>query len=181
MKRYIHASINSTVQNIIDKVAKKYELLYTTPEADYVLKGDSFAFKVNDHNVYRAIIDTKDSTLYLQCIAVVWYNDQGKEYYDEAVDYKDAVVDCSDMFDTLVRWVDECEADDSNFTEYEEREKVIKANKDTDRAKIAQLVSELSANWGAADIVDALTDIVPTKKIIRKLQSLLGENDGPIM
>ena len=120
MKRYVHASIDTKVQSIIDKIANKYELLYTTPKADYVLKGDSFAFKVNDHNVYRVIIDTDNSELYLQCIKVVWYDDNGEEYYDEAVDYENAVVNYDDMFDTIVKWVDECEADDPNYTEYEE-------------------------------------------------------------
>lgn len=112
--------INPEIQKIIDKVAQKYQLLYKTPMDDYVLKGDSFAFKVNDHNVYRVVIDARDNTLYLQCIAIAWRNDDGKEYYDEAVDYKDEVLDYSEMFDTIVKWVDECEADDPNYTEYED-------------------------------------------------------------
>lgn len=120
MKRYIHASINPWVQELVDQVAKRYDLLYVTPEADYVLRGDSFAFKVNDHNVYRAIVDLREGRLYLQCIAVAWYDDQGKEHYDEAVDYKDEVVEYSKMLDTLVKWVNECEAEDSEFTEYED-------------------------------------------------------------
>lgn len=60
MKRYVRATtidnnlLDSTKQ-VAEEIAKRYDLLYTTPKDDYVLKGDSFAFKVNNHNVYRVV------------------------------------------------------------------------------------------------------------------------------
>lgn len=123
MKRYIHAStsLQEATRVIVDKVANKYDLLYATPKDEYVLKGDSFAFKVNNHNVYRVVLDPEEHDrvdVIFQCVKYAFVIDD-EEYYDEAVDYKDAVVEFADAFDTIVKWVNECEADDPNFTEYE--------------------------------------------------------------
>ena len=136
MRKFIKSSnfgINPEVQKIIDKIARKYELLYTTAKDEYVLKGDSFAFKVNGHNVYRVIIDTREPRLYLQCVEDAWKYDDGTEGYDMAVDYKDEVVDYRDMFRTIVKWVNECEADDPNYTKYyDENDNLIEASESFD-------------------------------------------------
>lgn len=131
------------VQKIIDQIANTYQLLYSTPKDDYVLRGDSFAFKVNNHNVYRVCIDDETNELIFQCIAFAWLDDDGKEYYDEAVDYKDAVLEYDDMFDTIVKWVNECEADDPNYTQYEDAEgNPIEASTDT-RERISNLEARI--------------------------------------
>ena len=142
MKRVIKAmhhlkekkgSIKTGLRKIFGQIARKYEMLYMTPEEDYVLKGDSCAFRVNGHNIYRVIIDTRDSRLYLQCIEDAWRKDNGEEYYDTAVDYKDGVVDYPDMFRTIVKWVNECEADDPNYTKYyDENDNPIEASESLD-------------------------------------------------
>ena len=123
MKRQIYTStefdrLTPEVQKIVNQIRNKYDLRLVTPQEEYVLRGDSFIFKVNDHNVYRVIVDTHTSELYLYAIAVAYYF-RGEEYYDEACDYKDAKISYDDMFDTIVKWVNECEADNPNFTEYE--------------------------------------------------------------
>lgn len=59
--------------------------------------------------------------------------------------------------------------------------KVIKASSRTGRARIAQLVGELSIKYGAADIVDLLTAVIPEETIIDRLQSLVDQQAGPEM
>ena len=98
-------------------------------------------FKVNKHNVYRVILFT-DCVIF-QCVDYAFYVN-GNEFYDNAIDYKSvhttqsyewfklnhpAVVD-DDMIidndmnkwaDYVVKWVDECEIDNPEFTEYENK------------------------------------------------------------
>lgn len=126
MKRYIHATtidnnlLDSTKQ-VVEEIAKRYDLLYTTPKDDSVLKGDSFIFKVNDHNVYRVILVPKrgETEVIFQCIAVAYYY-KGEEYYDDAQDYKNGIVPNNRIMSIIINWVNECEADDPHYTVYEE-------------------------------------------------------------
>ena len=59
--------------------------------------------------------------------------------------------------------------------------KVIKASTRTGRAKIAQLVGELSTKYGAAEIVNLLAVVIPEETIIDRLQFLLDQQFGPEM
>ena len=107
------------------------------------LNDDSWVimFKVNGHNVYRIILYS--DSLYFQCVNYAFYV-SGEEYYDDAIDYKSvhttqsyewfklnhpAVVDGDMLIDDdisfwpayVVDWVDECERDNPNYTEYENK------------------------------------------------------------
>lgn len=97
-------------------------------------------FKVNGHNVYRIILNVNGG-LYFQCVQYA-FDVNGDEFYDESVDYKcvrtkleyekvlskwGAMIDDDDLVDDdydnwtgyVIKWIDECELDDPNFTIYE--------------------------------------------------------------
>lgn len=122
MEGRINAStVSKATQVIVDKIAAKYRLINVIAKDEYVLRGDSFMFKVNNHNVYRVVLEPQDdgsTYVIFQCIKDAIVFDNGDEGYDDARDYKDEVVSYSAAFDTVVKWVNECEADDSAYTEY---------------------------------------------------------------
>ncbi len=83
--------------------------------------GYIYIFKVaGGTNVYRVFADDKNMQLIFQQVAVAFYVN-GSEHYDEAVDYADTATEpISKWFDLVLEWTTACEADDPNFTEYEE-------------------------------------------------------------
>lgn len=105
------------------------------------LNDDSYVimFKVNNHNVYRLILFS--DCMCFQCIAYAFYVN-GDECYDDAIDYKsvhttdnynewlkyrpgfvddDMLVDddTSKWADYVVQFIDECETECPEYTEYE--------------------------------------------------------------
>lgn len=124
MKRYIRTNTQDTsFLDAIDSQIRDYlgdSLISVTPASrlGFGRGGNVYMFKVNDHNVYRVFVDPDHDEMIFQCIAEAFYVD-GTECYDEAVDYKDVQGHREQWFDLFKKWIDECEADDPKFTNYE--------------------------------------------------------------
>ena len=83
-------------------------------------RGGSVVVFKDGTNAYRVWIDTDANELFHQALRYAWYYD-GQEMFDEAHDYKDCKIDGLDakqIFDTIVKWTDECQADDPHYTLY---------------------------------------------------------------
>ena len=78
-------------------------------------EGIVYLFKINNHNVYRVFLDPEE--MIFQCVAVAYMSDE-VEHYDDAQDYKVARGNKENWFALFKHWIDECEADDPNFTKY---------------------------------------------------------------
>ena len=76
--------------------------------------GYCYTFKINNHNVYRVIIFPDE--LVFQCVKYA-INSYGQESYD-AQDYKQDRGNKNQWFNLIVQWIDECEKEDPNYTEY---------------------------------------------------------------
>ena len=99
--------------------AKGYKIVERTDGEDFNRGGEVFLFKVNDGNVYRVFCDTENDELIFQRIASKFVVD-GDEYYSDAVDYKHVDGLSEDWHHYVIRWTDECEKFDPNFTEFKE-------------------------------------------------------------
>lgn len=120
MKRYIKTS-----SRFIDRLDQQIRawlgdrLIVAEPaNGNFGRGGYVYLFKINDHNVYRVFCDDVNQQLIFQCVAYA-FDVNGREYYDEARDYKDINGKMMQWFSLIKQWVNECEADDPNFTTYE--------------------------------------------------------------
>ena len=137
VKKSVYTMIN------IDKLHEmilnndNFDIIATHDGADgFNRPGWVYLIKVNNHNVYRLFVDKKHEEMFLQCVQYAWNDENGREWYDESIDYKsvgtkqtpddawydhDVVLEYSDnaWFKLLCTWVDECETDDPHFTIYE--------------------------------------------------------------
>lgn len=123
MKRYIKSTAGSYDQiQLIDKQIRDYlgdNLILAEPAKENFNRGGYvYIFKINDHNVYRVFADVLFNELIFQCIAEAFYVD-GKEFYDDAVDYKMIKGHMDEWFDLFKQWINECEAQDPTYTHYE--------------------------------------------------------------
>ena len=124
--------VKNEILNIINK-ADNIELF----ASDEWLYDDSWGiiFRVNGHNAYRTIIYPE--AIYFQCLGISGKYSSG-EWFDEPADYAcvrtqneynktaHCWLDDNDITDDnfenwpkyFTRWIDECEQDNPNYTEY---------------------------------------------------------------
>lgn len=106
----------------LDIAIKAYlgdNLITSYPAFDFGRGGYVYIFKINN-NAYRVFCDSKYDEMIFQVLAVAFYDDEGNECYDDACDYKSVSGNMDSWFDLFKQWIDECEADDPNFTKFEE-------------------------------------------------------------
>ena len=120
MKRYVKTSVSFIDR--LDRDIRKWlgDRLISAERAEgnFGRGGYIYVFKINDHNVYRVFCDDINQELVFQCIPYA-FNSNGREYYDEARDYKHVKGKMLQWFNLIKQWVDECEADDPTYTIYE--------------------------------------------------------------
>lgn len=78
----------------------------------------SYIFKINNHNVYRVIVDTALDEMIIQALKYASRMDDGHEVYDDPQDIDSIQGPKDEWFDYLVSTIDECEKEDPNYTEY---------------------------------------------------------------
>lgn len=84
--------------------------------------GYFYMFKVNHHNIYRVFCMNDREEMYFQCVSYAYVYSNGREIYDESVDYNDTEdLNCnmSKWFGLISQWINECETDDPDYTYYE--------------------------------------------------------------
>lgn len=124
MKRMIKASSAFQADKFIDKLDQQIRawlgnrLIVAEPAKGFGRGGYVYIFKINDHNVYRVFCDDVNQELIFQCVGYA-FDVNGREYYDDARDYKDIKGKMTQWFGLIKQWVNECEADDPNYTTYE--------------------------------------------------------------
>ena len=122
MKRYVRATSHVDIDKI-DKQIRDYlgdDLISAFPAKEIGISrgGNVYIFKMNDHNVYRVFVDSRFDEMVFQCIAEAFYVN-GRECYDDAVDYKMVKGNSDQWFDLFKKWINECETDDPMYTHYE--------------------------------------------------------------
>lgn len=123
MKRYIKSSTEFISD--FDMQLRSYlgDKLIIADRADEVMSGRGgyiYIFKMPSGNVYRLFADDVLDELIFQQIAVAFYVN-GKEYYDEAVDYEYIKGHQSEWFDLFKKWLNRAESE-GLFTEYDYEE-----------------------------------------------------------
>lgn len=78
----------------------------------------SYVFKINNHNVYRVIVDTELDEMIVQAVKYASKTDDGYEVYDDPHDIDSIQGPKDEWLDYLVSIIDECEKEDPNYTEY---------------------------------------------------------------
>jgi len=115
MRFYIKATTDSVI-GTVDRQLLDYlgdRLIAKTDAYD----GYCYSFKINHHNVYRVFV--LPDRLIFQCVQYA-FDVNGTEFYDDAQDYK-ADYDAGNIdnwFNLIVKWIDECENANPEFTEY---------------------------------------------------------------
>ena len=123
MKRLITASEVSSFKQVSSDLDANYNLIYTLPQEEGPLIGDSWIFGLKDDpfsNLYRLImqVDGYECRMILQVCQFAL--DGGNELgTGDPVDYRDDIVYFKDYLTVLNNWIEESEAEDPNFTQYE--------------------------------------------------------------
>lgn len=113
------------LQDICNRMNKEFEILFYGDE-DYARSyagrgGNVYIFRTKGGtNGYRAFVDTENNELIFQQLAVAFYDDNGELWFDDAVDVAQDYGDPDSWFKLVNNWVRECEAENPDFTEYEE-------------------------------------------------------------
>lgn len=126
MKRYIRSSyeISSELKEFDRQMRSDFRIdIKVTEPADGIFGRGGYIYIFKEHggtNVYRVFADDKNMQLIFQQIAVAFDVD-GKEHYDEAIDYEFTDdLPIHQWFDAVLQWTDECETENPNFTKYED-------------------------------------------------------------
>jgi len=113
------------LQNIYDRMNGEFDILFYGDEnyaRSYAGRGGNvYIFTTKDGtNGYRVFFDTANNELVFQQLAVAFYDDKGDLWFDEAVDVVDEISDPNTWFKKVSNWVEACEEENPEFTEYEE-------------------------------------------------------------
>lgn len=113
------------LRDIYARMHEDYEILYygTAKDAEdnFNRGGNIYVFRTKDgNNGYRVFFDTENKELIFQQLAIGFYDSKGNLWFDDPVDVAQDYGDPDTWFKLVSNWVRECEAEDPEFTEYEE-------------------------------------------------------------
>lgn len=132
MKRMIRATDLSErrkelkiLRNIHTRMQSTFSILYygDTKEAteNFNRGGSIYVFTTKGGtNGYRVFFDTANNELIFQQLEAGFHDSKGNLWFDDPVDVAVDLGNPEAWFRLVEEWVDECEAEDPEFTEYED-------------------------------------------------------------
>ena len=119
MRFYIKASYDEQLDTQI-KNYLGHDLIASFPaeELGCGRGGYVYIFHINN-NAYRVFCDTLNNEMIFQLLQYGFYDDNGEECFDVACDYESIAGEQDSWFTLFKQWIDECEMENPNFTEWE--------------------------------------------------------------